>query len=164
MVGVLGVLVGVLVAVVLGSSVRRVPEGTVAVVERFGRYARTLRPGTALLLPMAERVRNRIDVREQTVPLRVVGTDAQGRPVVLQLRLRYKVVDPRAATYGVSAPGPALVQLLDVAARDAVAAEPADQLRRHLQPVADRLLALLKESGRGWGVRVDEVFVDEVSG
>ncbi|MFD0329955.1 SPFH domain-containing protein [Streptacidiphilus monticola] len=94
MVGVLGVLVGVLVAVVLGSSVRRVPEGTVAVVERFGRYARTLRPGTALLLPMAERVRNRIDVQEQTVPLRVVGTDAQGRPVVLQLRLRYKVVDP----------------------------------------------------------------------
>ena len=56
-----------LVIVVLAKSVTIVPQAQAKVVERLGRYSRTLSPGLSLLVPFVDRVRATIDLREQVI-------------------------------------------------------------------------------------------------
>ena len=56
------------VVVVLVRSIMIVPQATAVIVERLGRYSRTLTPGLSILVPFVDRVRATIDLREQVVP------------------------------------------------------------------------------------------------
>src|SRR5713101_2038692 len=60
-------IVAVIVLTVLARTVRIVPQARAAVVERLGRYSRTLSPGLALVVPVVDRIRPMIDLREQVV-------------------------------------------------------------------------------------------------
>lgn len=57
----------VLVAVALFKSVALIPQGEAAVIERLGRYTRTVSGGLTILVPFIDRVRDRVDTREQVV-------------------------------------------------------------------------------------------------
>src|SRR6266581_2251602 len=59
--------VAALVLVVLARTVRIVPQARAGVIERLGRYHRTLNPGLALVVPFVDRLRPLIDLREQVV-------------------------------------------------------------------------------------------------
>ena len=63
---VLGI-VALFVLVTLAKSVRIVPQARAGVVERLGRYSRTLTPGLALVVPFVDRIRPLLDLREQVV-------------------------------------------------------------------------------------------------
>ena len=56
-----------LVIVLLRWSVRTIPQANAGIVERFGRYHRTLHPGLHIVVPFVDRVRPLIDLREQVV-------------------------------------------------------------------------------------------------
>src|SRR5436309_15364437 len=56
-----------LVLLVIGRTVRIIPQARAAVVERLGRFSRTLEPGLAVVIPFVDRVRPLIDLREQVV-------------------------------------------------------------------------------------------------
>src|SRR5579884_47684 len=56
-----------LVLLVVARTVRIVPQARAGVVERFGRYKRTLPPGLALVVPFVDRLRPLLDLREQVV-------------------------------------------------------------------------------------------------
>lgn len=97
------VIVVVTALVALIRAVHVVPRHRADVVERFGRYQRTVGQGLHPLIPFVERVRARVDLRDQ-----IVGLSAQ--PVItsdnllvsVDTALRLKVVDPQAATYGIN--------------------------------------------------------------
>ena len=68
MVALIVVAVVVVVAVVIASrAIRIIPQARAAVLERLGRYHRTLEPGCTLITPFIDRVRPLIDLREQVV-------------------------------------------------------------------------------------------------
>jgi regulator of protease activity HflC (stomatin/prohibitin superfamily) len=62
--------VAAFVLLVVARTVRIVPQARAGVVERFGRYQRTLSPGLALVVPFVDRLRPLIDLREQVVSRR----------------------------------------------------------------------------------------------
>lgn len=70
----------------LAASLRRVPEGCALTVHRFGRYARTLPPGFGFVLPLVERVGQRVSLIGHAVP---VESDQ------LQASVYYQILDPR---------------------------------------------------------------------
>src|SRR3712207_7954574 len=61
------IVLAVFLFIVAASGVRIVPQARAGVVERLGRYARTLDPGLALIIPFVDRVKPLIDLREQVV-------------------------------------------------------------------------------------------------
>ncbi|HPZ35317.1 MAG TPA: SPFH domain-containing protein, partial [Microbacteriaceae bacterium] len=63
----LALAVFIFVIVVIVRSIRIIPQATAGVVERLGRYHKTLEPGLNLLVPFIDRVRPLIDMREQVV-------------------------------------------------------------------------------------------------
>jgi hypothetical protein len=63
---VLGVIV-LFILVTLAKTIRVVPQARAGVVERLGRYSRTLMPGLAIVIPFVDRIRQLQDMREQVV-------------------------------------------------------------------------------------------------
>src|SRR5512142_535311 len=113
MVGLVVILVvAVIVLMVLARTVRIVPQARARVVERLGRYHRTLNPGLSLIVPFIDRLRPLIDLREQVVsfpPQPVITED--NLVVNIDTVIYFQVNDPKSATYEVANPLQAIEQL-----------------------------------------------------
>src|SRR5918992_168106 len=92
--------VAVVVLFVIARAVRIVPQARAGIVERLGRYQRTLNPGLNLLIPLVDRLLPLIDLREQVVsfpPQAVITSDNVG--VSIDTVVYYRIIDARASTY-----------------------------------------------------------------
>src|SRR5688572_2823852 len=92
--------VAVVVLFVMSRAVRIVPQARAGIVERLGRYQRTLDAGLALIVPFVDRVRPLIDLRETVVsfpPQPVITED--NLVINIDTVIYFQVTDPKAATY-----------------------------------------------------------------
>src|SRR5437763_8891048 len=97
------IVLAVFVFIVAAAGVRIVPQARAGIVERLGRYARTLDPGLTLIVPFVDRVKPLIDLREQVVsfpPQPVITED--NLVVGIDTVIFFQVTDPRAATYEIA--------------------------------------------------------------
>src|SRR5215204_1592173 len=97
------VALAVLVLIVLSRSIRIVPQARAGIVERLGRYQRTLDAGLAVIVPFVDRLRPLVDLREQVVsfvPQPVITED--NLVVNIDTVVYYQVTDPKAATYEIA--------------------------------------------------------------
>ena len=97
------VLLLIFVAITVVRAVRIVPQASALIVERLGRYSRTLEAGLHVLVPFVDRVRARVDLREQVVsfpPQPVITSD--NLVVSIDTVIYYQPTDPRAATYEIA--------------------------------------------------------------
>src|SRR5919112_6331012 len=88
---------------VAAKTVRIVPQARAGVVERLGRYSRTLNPGLAIVVPFVDRVRDMIDLREQVVsfpPQPVITED--NLVVNIDTVIYFQVTDAKSATYEIA--------------------------------------------------------------
>jgi regulator of protease activity HflC (stomatin/prohibitin superfamily) len=95
--------VAAFVLLVLARTVRIVPQARAGVIERFGRYQRTLSAGLALVVPFVDRLRPLIDLREQVVsfpPQPVITED--NLVVNIDTVIYFQVTDAKAATYEIA--------------------------------------------------------------
>src|SRR6187549_555966 len=93
----------IFVFIVAAAGVRIVPQARAGIVERLGRYSRTLDPGLALVVPYIDRVKPLLDMREQVVsfpPQPVITED--NLTVNIDTVIYYQVTDPKAATYEIA--------------------------------------------------------------
>ena len=142
--GIIALLVlAVFVFIVAASGVRIVPQARAGVVERLGRYARTLDPGLTLIIPFVDRVKPLIDLREQVVtfpPQPVITED--NLVVGIDTVIYFTVTDAKAATYEVANPLQAIEQLTVTTLRNVIggldARGDADQPRQHQLAAARR--------------------------
>ena len=97
------VLIVVLVVVSVVKAVQIIPQATAAVIERLGRFKGTADPGLVFLVPFIDKVRERIDLREQVVsfpPQPVITQD--NLTVNIDTVVYYQVTDPKSAVYEIS--------------------------------------------------------------
>ena len=96
-------IVAVLVLVTLARTIRIVPQARAGVVERLGRYSRTLSPGLALVVPFIDRVRPLLDLREQVVSFPPQPVITEDNVVVnVETVIYFQVTDAKAATYEIA--------------------------------------------------------------
>jgi regulator of protease activity HflC (stomatin/prohibitin superfamily) len=92
-----------LVVVTLARAVRIVPQARAYVIERLGSYSRTLSGGFNTIVPVVDRVRSKIDLREQVVSFAPQPVITEDNLVVhIDTVLYFQVTDPRAATYEIA--------------------------------------------------------------
>src|SRR6187455_2450957 len=99
------IVLAVFVFIVAAAGVRIVPQARAGVVERLGRYTRTLDAGLTLIVPFIDRVKPLIDLREQVVsfpPQPVITED--NLVVGIDTVIYFTITDPKAATYEVANP------------------------------------------------------------
>lgn len=152
------VLAAGIVLVLLLASWRRVPEGFAYTVERFGRYVRTLQPGLRWVLPLAERIGARQDLRERHSELRVADLLTRDRiGLRMQLTCFHQVVDPARASYEVEDLDQALAALLGVTLRNQIAAQDLDALLVARSRLGAELLATCESTAASWGLHLTRV-------
>ena len=97
------IVVAVVVLFTLSRGIRIVPQARAGIVERLGRYHRTLDAGLALVVPYVDRVKPLIDLREQVVsfpPQPVITED--NLVINIDTVIYFQVTDPKAATYEIA--------------------------------------------------------------
>jgi regulator of protease activity HflC (stomatin/prohibitin superfamily) len=152
------IVVAVLVVVILSRSVRIIPQARAAVVERLGRYQRTLEPGVHILVPFVDRIRAMIDLREQVVsfpPQPVITSD--NLTVSIDTVVYFQVTEPRAATYAINNYIQAVEQLTVTTLRNVVGAMSLEQTLTSRDAINSQLRVVLDEATGKWGIRVARV-------
>jgi len=155
---VLPVLIVVLAIFAVVRSVRIVPQARAGIVERFGRYHRTLYPGLNIVMPFIDRLRPLIDLREQVVsfpPQPVITKD--NLVVGIDTIIFFQVTDPKAATYEIANYVAAVEQLTVTTLRNVVGGMDLDTTLTSRDQINAELRKELDEATGKWGLRVSRV-------
>jgi regulator of protease activity HflC (stomatin/prohibitin superfamily) len=148
----------ILVLFTLLRAVRIIPQAKAGVVERLGKYHRTLTPGLAIVIPYVDRVRPLIDMREQVVsfaPQPVITEDN----VVVQIDsvLYYTINDARAVTYEIANHLQAIEQLTTTTLRNVIGGLTLEKALTSRDEINTALRIVLDEATGKWGIRVNRV-------
>jgi regulator of protease activity HflC (stomatin/prohibitin superfamily) len=157
------IVLALFVFIVAAAGVRIVPQARAGVVERLGRYARTLEPGLTLIIPFIDRVKPLIDLREQVVtfpPQPVITED--NLVVGIDTVIYFTVTDPRAATYEVANPLQAIEQLTVTTLRNVIGGMTLEETLTSRDNINNQLRAVLDEATGRWGIRVNRVELKSV--
>jgi regulator of protease activity HflC (stomatin/prohibitin superfamily) len=155
---ILAIAVIIFVLVTLARSIRIIPQTTAGVVERLGRYHKTLAPGLNLLIPFIDRLRPLIDMREQVVsfpPQPVITED--NLVVSIDTVVYFQVTDARAATYEIANYLGAVEQLTTTTLRNVVGGLNLEEALTSRDEINGQLRVVLDEATGKWGIRVSRV-------
>jgi regulator of protease activity HflC (stomatin/prohibitin superfamily) len=148
----------VLVLLVLARTVRIVPQARAGVIERLGRYNRTLDPGLALVVPFVDRLRPLIDLREQVVSFNPQPVITEDNLVVsIDTVLYFQVTDPKAATYEIANYIQGIEQLTVTTLRNVIGGFALEKTLTSRDEINDALRGVLDEATGKWGIRVNRV-------
>ncbi|NQX10294.1 SPFH/Band 7/PHB domain protein [Microbacteriaceae bacterium VKM Ac-2855] len=151
-------IVVIFVIVVVFRSVRIIPQATAGVVERLGKYHRTLLPGLNVVIPFIDRVRPLIDLRETVVsfpPQPVITED--NLVVSIDTVVYFQVTDARAATYEIANYLGAVEQLTTTTLRNVVGGLNLEEALTSRDEINGQLRIVLDEATGKWGIRVGRV-------
>src|SRR5689334_5395142 len=152
------VIVAIFVLTVLFRSIRIIPQAYAGIVERLGRYHKTLSPGLNLLVPFIDRLRPLVDMREQVVsfpPQPVITED--NLVVSIDTVVYFQVTDARAATYEIANYLGAVEQLTTTTLRNVVGGLNLEEALTSRDNINGQLRIVLDEATGKWGIRVSRV-------
>ena len=155
-IGSLGVLAVLLL--MLSRTLVIVNQANTAVVERLGRFQRTLTPGLTILIPFVDRIRERVDMREQVAsfpPQPVITED--NLVVSIDSVVYFQVTDPKAATYEISSFLLGIEQLTVTTLRNVIGSMDLEQTLTSRDQINGQLRGVLDEATGKWGIRVNRV-------
>jgi regulator of protease activity HflC (stomatin/prohibitin superfamily) len=155
------VVLGLLVLFTLNAiskAIRIVPQATALLVERLGRYSRTLDAGPHFLVPFIDRVRAKVDLREQVVsfpPQPVITSD--NLVVSIDTVIYFQPTDPKSAVYEIENYIFGIEQLTVTTLRNVIGSLDLEQTLTSRDQINSQLRGVLDEATGRWGIRVNRV-------
>src|SRR5918999_1141564 len=152
------IVIAAVVLITISRGVRIVPQARAGIVERLGRYHRTLDPGLALVVPYIAGVKPLTDLREQvgSFPPQPVITE-DNLTIQIDTVIYFQVTDPKAATYEISDYIAAIEQLTVTTLRNVIGGMNLEETLTSRDKVSSALRAVLDEATGKWGIRVNRV-------
>ena len=144
--------------ILLTRTIVIVKQADTAIVERLGRYQRTLTPGLSILFPVIDRIRQRVDMREQVAsfpPQPVITED--NLVVSIDTVIYFQVTDPKAATYEISSFILGIEQLTVTTLRNVIGSMDLEEALTSRDSINGQLRGVLDEATGKWGIRVNRV-------
>src|SRR3712207_6059946 len=155
------IVIGVLALFALflaAKTIRIIPQAKAGVVERLGRYNRTLDPGLTVIIPFIDRVKPLIDLREQGVSFRPQAVITKDNVTVNIDTVRYfTITDPPGVTYEVASPLQAIGQVTVTTLRHVIGGLSLEETLPSRDQINSQLLTVLEEATGRWGIRVNRV-------
>lgn len=148
----------VFVALVIAKSIVIIPQGEAAVIERLGRYTKTVSGGVSLLVPFIDRVRAKVDTRERVVsfpPQAVITQD--NLTVAIDTVVTFQINDAARAIYGVDNYIVGVEQISVATLRDVVGGMTLEETLTSREVINRRLRGELDAATTKWGLRISRV-------
>ena len=161
------VIVAIVVVVVLviafARTVRIVPQARAGIVERLGRYSRTLNPGVAILVPFMDRLKPLIDLREQVVTFQPQPVITEDNLVVqIDTVLYFTITDPRSVSYEIANPLSAIEQITVTTLRNVIGGMTLETALTSRDRVNAALRGVLDDATGKWGIRINRVEIKSI--
>ena len=160
---IIAVVIALLVVITVTRSVRIVPQARARNVERLGRYRKTLEPGMNFVIPMIDRVKPIIDLREQVVSFNGAPViTADNLVVLIDTVLFFQVTDPRAADYEIVNYIQAIDQITATMLRSVIGSMDLEQTLTSRDKINTLLRGVLDDASGKWGIRVTRVEIKAI--
>ncbi len=150
--------IALIVVIILFRTVRIIPQARAGLIERLGRYHRTLDAGLALVIPFVDRLRPLVDLREQVVsfpPQPVITED--NLVVSIDTVVYYQVTDAKSATYEIANYIMGIEQLTVTTLRNVIGGMSLEDTLTSRDQINTQLRVVLDEATGKWGIRVNRV-------
>lgn len=151
-------IIALFIIVVMVKAIALIPQGEAAVIERLGRYTRTVSGGLTLLVPFIDRIRAKVDIREQVVsfpPQAVITKD--NLTVAIDTVVTFQINDAAAAIYGVNNYLVGVEQVSTATLRDVVGGMMLEDTLTSRETINQRLRGELDNATTNWGLRIARV-------
>nr|WP_091416832.1 SPFH domain-containing protein [Friedmanniella luteola] len=143
---------------ILASSIKVIRQQRVGVVERLGKFKRTLEPGPHLLVPVLDKVRINLDMRETVVPFPPQGVITEDNLMVsIDSVIYFQVIDPVRAAYEAQDYIKAIEQLTMTTLRNIIGGLDLEQTLTSREEINQKLRLVLDEATGKWGIKVNRV-------
>ena len=157
-VGIIFLVLGIIVLLILIASVKVIRQSTAVVVERLGKYSRTLQTGVRFIIPFIDRPSKPINLKEMVAdfkPQPVITKDN----VTMQIDtvVYFQITDPKLYTYGVDRPMSAIENLTATTLRNIVGELELDETLTSRDTVNSKMRQILDEATDPWGIKVNRV-------
>lgn len=180
------VLAFILFVVLLVDSILLVRQAEAVVIERFGRYQRTLGPGLHMIVPFVDRLRrvlwtfvqeaqhgkyyrmvrvvSRIDMREAVYDFPKQNIITKDNVTMeINALLYYQITDPKSAIYEVSNLPEAIEKLTQATLRNVIGSLDLDETLVSRDRINEKLRIILDEATDKWGVKINRVELQDVN-
>lgn len=154
----------ILLALVLAYNIIKiVPQSEMWVVERLGRYNKTLQPGLSVLIPFIERVVNRVNMKEILIDIPqqdIISKD--NASVSIDAVCFIRITDPYKATYQVDNLEYAIENLALVNIRNELGKMELDEILSSREVLNSAITNQIDDATNPWGVKVQRVDIKEL--
>ncbi len=154
------VVVAIALAVIffIGNAIRVIRQQRVGVVERLGKFKRTLEPGPHLVVPVLDKVRYNLDMRENVVPFPPQGVITEDNLMVnIDSVIYFQIIDPVRAAYEAQDYIKAIEQLTMTTLRNIIGGLDLEQTLTSREEINQKLRIVLDEATGKWGIKVNRV-------
>ncbi len=152
------IILGVIVLLILASSIKIVPQATAYVIERLGGYQTTLDVGIHFIVPVIDKVAKRVSLKEQVVdfaPQPVITKD--NVTMKIDTVLFFQITDPKLYTYGVERPLMAIENLSATTLRNIIGDLELDETLTSREIINTKMRVSLDIATDPWGIKVTRV-------
>ncbi len=157
------VILVVIVIVTVAMGIRTVPQGQEWVIERFGRYTRTLPPGLSVIIPYIDRVAYRVVTKDIVLDVDRQEVITKDNAVITTNAIAFiKVVDPPTAVYGVVDFALAVRNLVQTSLRSIIGEMDLDDALSSRERIKSRLKSAISEELQGWGLNLKSVEIQDI--
>ena len=152
------IVVGIAAVIIFSLSIRIVKQGTAVIVERLGKYHKTLGTGMRFIVPFIDRALPPISLKEQVAdfkPQPVITKDN----VTMQIDsvVFFQIVDPKLYTYGIERPMSAIENLTATTLRNIVGELELDETLSSRDTVNTKMREIIDTATDPWGIKVNRV-------
>ena len=152
------IVVGIAAVIIFSLSIRIVKQGTAGIVERLGKYHKTLGTGMRFIVPFIDRALPPISLKEQVAdfkPQPVITKDN----VTMQIDsvVFFQIVDPKLYTYGIERPMSAIENLTATTLRNIVGELELDETLSSRDTVNTKMREIIDTATDPWGIKVNRV-------
>jgi len=156
------IVVGLIITLYKGINI--VPQGEEWVVERLGKFSRTLNPGLNLIVPYIEAVRQKITTRDIILDIPQQEVITRDNAVILTNAVTFiRVTNPRDALYGIEDFRLAIQQLVMTTLRSILGEMTLDEALSNREIIKTRLKDAIVDDVADWGVTVKSVEIQDIS-
>jgi regulator of protease activity HflC (stomatin/prohibitin superfamily) len=154
--------VGIIITLYKGINI--VPQGEEWVVERLGKFSRTLKPGLNIILPYIERIRTRISTRDIILDIPQQEVITKDNAVILTNAVAFvRVTKPEDAIYGVENFKMAIQQLIMTTLRSILGEMKLDEALSNREHIKAKLKDQIIDDVADWGVTVKSVEIQDIN-
>lgn len=153
----------IVILAIVSQGVRTVPQGEEWIVERFGKYNRTLLPGLSVIIPLFDRVSYKVVTKDIVLDIEQQEVITYDNAVIHANAVAFiKIADPVTCVYGVVDYSVAVRNMVQTALRSIIGEMTLDDALSSREKIKAKLRGMVTEDMQGWGIILKTVEVQEI--